>query len=318
LLTSLEGGDDRVRIRLARPLTALLCLAAFATAAAPATATALTVGISDDTVAMFSQPDFTSVNISTARYLVSWNAAVTKNHQALDQARAWINAAKQAGVTPLISFGGNGNYIPSVPVYTAAIKAFVRDFPSVKLYTPWNEPDWIYRSLSRKPGLAASYFNVLVQNCHHCTIVAGDVYQPAKQLGPWLRAYRKGLRYRPAAWALHNYDDVRTHTTSQLRTMESLTSGPIWLTEISGVERRGHWPYPNQGVFAAARDENFLFSLPKRFHRVTRIYHYQWQALPWIGWDSGLIGPAGVPRPAYWTLANAAGRRTSASGSRAS
>jgi Glycosyl hydrolase catalytic core len=298
-----------VRARLANPLLLLLCLSAFATAAVPATAAAVTVGISDDTAGMFSQPNFSRLNITTARDLVFWNVAVMKNRGPLNQARAWINAAEQAGVTPLISFGGNGNYIPSVRVYTAAIKAFLHDFPSVKLYTAWNEPDWNYLSLSRHPGLAASYFNALVRYCHHCTVVAGDVYRPAAQLGPWLRAYRKGLRYRPAAWALHNYNDVRTLTTSQLRTMQSLTSGPIWLTEISGIERRGHWPYPNQSVFAAARDESFLFSLPSRFHRIARIYHYQWQAQPWIGWDSGLIGPAGVPRPAYWTLVKATASR---------
>ena len=94
--------------------------------------------------------------------------------------------------------------------------------------------------------------------------------------------------------------------------LESLTSGQIWLTEISGVERRGHWQYRNQSVFGARNDEKFLFSLPRTFHRVTRIYHYQWQGTVETkntGWDSGLIGPLGVPRPAYWVLAKAAGAR---------
>jgi Glycosyl hydrolase catalytic core len=295
--------------RLARRLLPLICLCACAGVAAPAAASAVTVGISDDSSAMFSQHYFLNVNITTARYLVFWNAAVMKDHGPLNQARAWINAAQKSGVTPIVSFGGNGNYIPSVPVYTAAIKAFLRDFPSVKVYTPWNEPDWVYRSLSRNPGLAASYFNVLVRYCHHCTIVAGDVYLPAPQLGPWLRAYRRGLRHRPAAWALHDYHDVRSHTTAQLRTMMSLTSGPIWLTEISGVERRGHWQYPNQSVAAAGRDESFLFSLPKRFPRVARIYHYQWESSPIAPWDSALLGANGAPRAAYWTLSKAAGLR---------
>jgi hypothetical protein len=138
------------------------------------------------------------------------------------------------------------------------------------------------------------------------------VYLPAPQLGPWIRAYKRYLHGRPSVWALHNYYDVRTHTTSQLQTMESLTSGQIWLTEISGVERRGHWPYPNQSVTAAARDESFLFSLPGRFPRVTRIYHYQWQGThpsKDTGWDSGLLYPNGTPRPAYHVVAVAAGLR---------
>jgi hypothetical protein len=261
---------------------------------------------------MFTNQYFLRLNLPTARYITYWNTAVMKNRTALHAAQKWINAAQSAGVTPLISFGGNGNYIPTVSQYTAAVRAFLHDFPTVKTFTAWNEPDWAYRSLTRHPGLAASYFNALVRNCKHCTVAAGDVYLPSPQLGSWLRTYRRGLRYRPAAWALHNYYDVRTHTTSQIRTMQSLTSGPIWLTEISGLERRGHWPYPSQSAAAAGRDESFLFSLPKRFPRITRIYHYQWQGTvdtKNTGWDSGLIGPGGVPRPAYWALAKAAGLR---------
>jgi hypothetical protein len=196
------------------------------------------------------------------------------------------------------------------------VRAFIHRFPKVKRYTAWNEPDWPYRSLSKHPRKAAWFFNALVRSCHHCTVLAGDVYLPTKKdrwshgltLGSWVRAYRKGLQFRPAGWALHNYYDIRTHTTNQLQTLMKLTSGPIWLDEISGVERRGHWPYRNQSVNAATRDEQFLFSLAHRFRRISRIYHYQWQANPFVGWDSGLLGPDGTPRPAYYVVQHAAGR----------
>ncbi len=291
------------RLRRLLPLT---CLCVLAVAAAPAAASAkLMVGVSDNNFYMFGAPRFQKLHVSTARDIVFWNAAVTKNKTALNTARTWITLAKETGATPLISFTGNGNYIPTVAQYTAAVKAFIRDFPSVKLYTAWNEPDWIYHSLSRNPRLAAAYFNALVKACRGCTIVAGDLYRPASELGPWIRAYKAGLHYRPAAWALHPYDDIRSHTTSQIRTMEANTSGPIWLDEISGVEVRGHWQYRNQGVVAAGRDEKFLFSLPKRFPRIARIYHYQWQASPKTPWDSALIGPLGAPRPAYYTFVDA-------------
>ena len=196
-------------------------------------------------------------------------------------------------------------------MYTAAIKAFLHDFPQVKTYTPWNEPDWIYRpGLANHPALAAGYFNALAYWCHHCTIVAGEVYRPAKHgLASWVRAYARALHAKPKAWALHPYDDVRSHTTSQLQAFESVTSGPIWLTEISGVERRGHWGFPNQSPNGANSDERFLFDLPKRFKRIQRIYHYQWQAVAAAPWDSGLVGPLGKPRPAYYTVRNAAGGR---------
>jgi hypothetical protein len=230
-----------------------------------------------------------------------------RNKTQLNAARKWIHYAQVVHVRPMISFAGNGDYVPSVAVYTAAIKAFLHDFPQVKIYAPWNEPDWIFRpSLANNPSLAAGYFNTLAFWCHRCTIVAGDVYRPSNQnLAGWVRSYSRALHARPAAWALHPYDDIRSHTTSQIRAMESVTSGPIWLTEISGVLRRGHWGFPNQGPNGANNDERFLFSLPKRDHRIQRIYHYQWQAVTYAPWDSGLLGPQGKPRPAYWTFANA-------------
>lgn len=304
--------------RLRRFLLPITCVCVLAGAALPAGAAAkAAVGISDNGAGMFSSSLFNRLNITTARLVVPWNAAVLRNRSQLNAARAWIRAAEAHGVQPLISFGGQGgaagNYIPPTSVYTAAIKAFLRNFPEIKLYTPWNEPDWVYRpKLANNPRLAASYFNSLVRWCRGCTVAAGDLYLPNPQLGRWIRAYRRYLSVRPKAWALHNYYDVRTHGAGQIRTLQSLTSGQIWLTEIGGVERRGHWQFANQSVFAAARDESFLFSLPRSFPRVTRIYHFEWQGTfdgPHTGWDSGLIGPLGRPRPAYWTVAKAAGLR---------
>jgi hypothetical protein len=302
--------------RLSRFVLPFSCACALAGAALPSTAAAkLTVGISDNGTAMFTNSYFTKLNITTARDMVPWNSAITPDKTALNLAKAWVNAAQRAGVQPMISFtapgGPAGNYVPTTKVYTAAIKAFLHSVPSVKTYAPWNEPDWIYRpKLANNPRLAASYFNALARWCKHCTVVAGDVYLPAPQLRKWIQAYEKGLASRPKAWALHNYYDVRTHTSSQLRAMESVTSGQIWLTEISGVIRRGHWQFRNQSAAAAGRDESYLFSMPKRSTRITRIYHYQWQGTvdtPTTGWDSGLLGPTGVPRPAYYVLAKAAG-----------
>src|SRR5947209_16224950 len=130
----------------------------------------LTVGIGDNGAAMFSSSRFRAMHPQSARQIVFWNVAVMRNRKYLGYARSWIRAAESAGVKPLISFGGNGNYIPTVRQYTAAVKAFLHDFPEVKLYTAWNEPDWIYRpQLADNPGLAASYFNALVRVCHRCT-----------------------------------------------------------------------------------------------------------------------------------------------------
>jgi hypothetical protein len=304
--------------RLSRFVLPFSCACALAGAALPSTAAAkVAVGISDNGPAMFSQHNFLRLNLTVARDMVPWNAAITRDKTTLRAAQAWVKAAQNAGAQPMISFtapgGSAGNYVPSTAVYTAAIKAFLHSVPSVKTYAPWNEPDWTFRpKLAGNPRLAASYFNALARWCKKCTVVAGDVYLPAPQLGSWIKTYKTGLAVKPKAWALHNYYDVRTHSSAQLRTMEALTSGQIWLTEISGVIRRGHWGYPNQSTAAAGRDEGYLFSMPKKFPRIARIYHYQWQGTvdtANTGWDSGLIGPGGVPRPAYWAVAKATGLR---------
>jgi hypothetical protein len=296
----------------------LLVLFWGAAAAAPASAGAVTVGISDQSPAMFSSPYFKALHIKQARLMVAWNAAVMRNRTALNQARAWIAAAQADGVQPLIDFqadpGKAGNYVPTVKQYTMAVKAFIHDFPTIKQYVPWNEPDWIYRSLSRNPRLAAEYYNALVQACGGgCTVVAGDLYLDAGHLGAWVRAYEKWVRYRPRVWALHPYDDIQGHTTSQIQVMlKYMTPGAqLWLTEISGVVRRGHWHggLLHQSLAKQAADERFLFSLPSRFRRITRIYHYQWQGTvpsPNTGWDSGLLNPNGTPRPAYYVVRKAA------------
>src|SRR5947209_19675507 len=140
--------------RFARRLLPIGAFCALAFAAAPSPAGArLTVGVSDNIPSMFSEHSFLRLHVRIARDIVEWNVAVTRNHAGLNEVRDWLNAARAAHVTPMISFnadpGAAGNYIPSIPVYTAAIKAFIHDFPWAKTYTPWNEPDFIYRNLAK-------------------------------------------------------------------------------------------------------------------------------------------------------------------------
>jgi polysaccharide biosynthesis protein PslG len=305
--------------RTLRVMLSIVACAGFG-AAVPVSAGAVTIGIADSNTAMFSDPRFLALGITTARYVIPWDV-VTRRADRGDLAafRAWLRGAQAAHATPLISFGADftnpaANYVPTVSQYKSAVQAFLKDFPQIKDYTAWNEPDFSYRSLARNPALAANYFNTLVGLCRGCKVLAGDVYLPTSgtayidhavaTLGPWLRAYIKGLHHRPAGWALHDYTEIRARSTSQLRTLMSMTSGPIWLDETGGVLRRGHWQYRNQSAAAAARDEQYLLSVSNRYHRIAAIYHYEWRGSSSAGWDSGLIAPNGRPRPAYNLLLN--------------
>jgi hypothetical protein len=296
--------------RLVRSRTlvvALLALCFALTGLAASASARVAVGISDENNTFFYDKKFSKLHVKVARMTIPWDTMTMRHSLWRNRVEAWLTAASIDHVSPLISFGLDTGYVPSSGVYRAAVARFLKQYPRVHNYTAWNEPDWIYLSLAHNPRLAASYFNELTTLCgRHCTVAAGDAYLPTPALGSWLRAYIGGLHHRPRAWALHPYDDVRGHVTSQLRTLERYTSGSIWLDEIGGVESRGHWAFPdNQSVNAANRDERYLFSLPKRHHRITAIYHYLWQAYRQAPWDSGLIASNGRPRPAYYTFAAA-------------
>jgi hypothetical protein len=290
-------------------------------AAAPAAGEAVTIGVGDWNPAIFSTARFHALHATVARDVVPWDVATRRSNRGeLALVGSWIRAAQAAHVRPLISFGADfsgaaASYTPSIKEYRRAVGAFLKRFKQVKDYTAWNEPDFSWRRLARMPQLAAGYFNALYNMCHGCTIAAGDLYLPTSgpatinharaRLGSWLREYIRGLRHRPRAWALHDYHEVRDHNSAQLRTLMSMTSGPIWLDETGGVLRRGSWR--RQSAARAANDEKFLISLSRRYRRVSRIYHYQWLGSPSsAGWDSGLLTPQGAPRPAYWVLRSAA------------
>ena len=305
--------------RMSRVIVSIVCAIGFGVAV-PATAGAVTIGIGDQNPAMFSDPRFAALGITTARDVIPWDI-VTRRADRGDLAafRGWLSAAEAANVTPFISFGADyrnpaANYVPSRGAVQDRGEGVPEGVPADQ------ELHRLERAglLLPQPGPQAGAGRQLLQRAvrdvpplHRAgrgCVPAGHgtafIDHSVATLAPWLRAYVKGLHHRPGGWALHDYTEVRGRNTSQLRVLMSMTSGPIWLDETGGVLRRGHWQYHNQSAAAAAQDEQFLLSLSKRFHRIARIYHYQWQANPLAGWDSGLIAADGQPRPAYTVLLN--------------
>jgi hypothetical protein len=54
---------------------------------------------------------------------------------------------------------------------------------------------------------------------------------------------------------------------------------------------------------AAAKALRHVLRLACLSRRIRRVYVYNWQApLVVTGWDSGIVGPRGRPRPAYHVL----------------
>jgi hypothetical protein len=154
-------------LKVARRICLTLACTLACVAALPAAAGAVVIGIGDGNPAMFSDPRFLALHVTTARDVIPWDIVTRRADKGdLQRFRVWLNAAEKDHVSPLISFGADytnpaANYVPTVAQYKKAVSAFLKKFPQIKDYTPWNEPDFSYRRLAKEPALAANYFNTL-------------------------------------------------------------------------------------------------------------------------------------------------------------
>jgi hypothetical protein len=322
---------------LLRPFGALaLALAAAALAlASPAEAQAaasapgariashVSVGISDQSVAVFADPRLQWLGVRVARVVVPWD--VVRRRRELGWYAAWLRAARAHGIEALVAFNADPSHqhqLPSTSAYGSAVQAFMALFPWVHDYTPWNEENHPLQPTAANPRRAAEYFNWLSAHCSSCTVTAADVLDIAN-MAPWLRRFRRWAHH-PRLWGLHDYVDLWQGTNRRLGLLLRTVPGEVWITETGGVVWRWERPvgahrarfvvHPEaQAALTAAR----LRSAATASRRVTRIYYYQWRVphtLGWarahrtLSWDSGLMRPDCSPRPAFSVLARLVGR----------
>jgi len=296
---------------MTRIALAAVMLALVAAPAAPASAT-LTVGIGDQNVPTFQQPLYLQLGLPIARVMVPWNAALRPRYRAFTS--DWLAAVKAAGARPFVTFGrwsGQSNKPPSVAAYRRAFKAFRRAYPQVHEYATWNEANNQAQPTWRRPGLVASYYNVMRAGCRGCRIVAADVLDTISA-PRWLTRFMRGVRGpRPRLWGLHNYIDVnRHHSIAFGGTARVLAAvpGQVWLTETGGLAQTAALRF---NLRRAARAMHYLFRIADAHRgRITRIYVYNWRGVvtartakrhrKW--WDSGITDPNGKPRPSYFAL----------------
>jgi hypothetical protein len=276
------------------PLALLLCVLL-----APAAASARpTVGIGDQNPTAFQDRKMHKLkHLKVARLVIEWDWY--KDAQAAAHARWWMSTVTAAHMRPLITFNRNWNHsgrkkVPSLKAYKKSFKEFRRQFPKVRDFSAWNEPNAKEQPFYRKPAKAAKYFNALRSACKKCTIVAGDV-NDGKNMVRWLKTYKRHLR-KPKVWALHNYkDSTSKHTRGTTRTFLRTVRGSVWLTETGGLTNRG-------GLKGQATAVKRIFQLARSSKRIKRLYFYQWRAVRHSHWDSAFLTRKGKPRPAYYTL----------------
>lgn len=244
-------------------------------------------------------------------------------------AYSWIKAAVEADPErePLVSFQkrrskGGETLLPDPKTkYRAAVKAFMDQFPAVRLYTAWNEPNYKQPTQGTNPDLheshawfAGRYWRHLNQLCERgkrCVVAAGDFVDNASLHVRYRSQYFKGMGSpkKVAVWAYHPYGAIKYGANSSAgrrftRFAEAdLTHGAeIWLTE-GGTDLR-RLDGDSATKLAKQRDDldRFLNSSSGQFNhpKVKRFYYYEWYGQR--SGDSGLVGqggqPAGEPRSA--------------------
>ena len=306
----------------------LPCLVALSVCAiapsAQAAKTTYKTGVSDQVAASFLNPLYTTLGMSTARYITPYDVMTlpigTRQRSELD---AWIANARNAGQDILISFEhshtrGRERRIPNTREFAKDLKLFMRAYPDVRSISPWNEANrcqravgtgadlfYVGQPICHKPKQAALYYNTTVKTCKQlkrtCRVVALDVLDQnnVKPTTRYIRTFLKTARPFPKIWGFHNYSDTNRFSTKRTKAMlKASRRGEVWLTETGGIVKFGQsFPFDTQ---RAARALGCMFTIAKSNKRIKRLYISNFAAAqPESSFDAGLVNTDGSARPGW-------------------
>ena len=122
-----DADKGALRIPMRRPFRTLLLVSALtAVVALPASASAVTVGVSDQQASTFTNPLFKPLKMKVARYVAPYDVATTGGTQQAAW-ESWLHAARAAHQTVLVSFehsrDSHYNRAPSVSASTPKRRA---------------------------------------------------------------------------------------------------------------------------------------------------------------------------------------------------
>ena len=296
---------------------AALCAMAIVPAAAPA-AFNVSVGIGDQSAAMFDNANFQALRVKKVRYFIKWDAVDRPGE--LAAADAYVNRARAAGAQVFMHVSSNNlarrrAKLPSVARYRTKVKALVDRYrpQGVRTWGPMNEANHDSQPTWKNPKRAAQFFLAMRSMCSGCTIVALDVLDQ-RGVDRYIRRFYRALgRRRSLAKivGIHNYSDTNryrsTGTRLILRTVKRYNRrAQFWLTETGGVAKFGSSFKCNARRPAAAERRQakavkYMFTLTKRFRRdIKRLYIYNFTGADCLGrFDAGIVRGNGTPRPAY-------------------
>src|SRR4051794_20662547 len=296
-----------------RTTIVVVALAALALCAPPAHAN-YRVGLSEQDARVFSQPGWQALKLKRVRYIVSWD--YLKDPIQVADTATFMNAAHAAKQDVLVMFTAHRGFYaksryskakacraPSSSAYKTAVRKFIKAYPWVKTYAPWNEANHVSQPTAKSPARAAAYYDVLRKAAgSKRTVLAADVLDSSNTRG-WLRSFLRYSHGRGRIWGLHNYAAVNRRRASSLTNVLRTVPGEVWLTETGGITT--FLPNFKTSASRAASATKYMFQLADRYDsrrrgmrsKVTRLYVYRWFGETGT-WDSGLVNPDGSPRPA--------------------
>jgi hypothetical protein len=269
-------------------------------------------GIGDEQTEMFTDKLWRQLHTSIVRYIVPYDAAYSPTDLAL--VGSWITAARVQKQRILIAFYHSRRtplLMPSMGIYQRDVKKFMKLFPQVREYQPWNEANRGYvRNMFASPSAVASaqYYQALKRACPSCTVVGLDILDqqnvlPSLNYIAQFKAEIGRLRtVMPSVWGLHNYSDTNRGSSLRTRAILAAVPGQVWLTETGGIVNFGP-SFPNvsgSGLTRAARALSYMFSLASSNSRIKRLYIFQWTgSAASARFDAGLTDVHFKPRPGY-------------------
>jgi hypothetical protein len=293
-----------------------MCALTVALAAPAASHADPLIGIGDQQATMFSNPLYQALDVPIVRYIAPYDA-INSGPDAR-RADAFIRAAQANGAKVLVAFYHsrvNPERMPSTSAYTRAVQKFVKAFPYVREYQPWNEANrgnvpGQFRSPSARQ--AASYYMALRRVCSGCTVTGLDLLDGAnmKPSLAYLKQFQRYARPAPRIWGLHNYSDTNRHSSTRTRAVLRAVKGDVWLTETGGIVKFGsNFPGGSKGQKRAAGALRYMFQLADMSSRIKRLYIFQWTGSnSRARFDAGLTNPNGSARPGYSVVKQQIGR----------
>jgi hypothetical protein len=283
----------------------------------------LIAGISDESGSMFTNPYYKLLGVKNARFVTNYDAAL-RNPLDTDE---WMAAARATGQQIVVAFNpGYGSQCPNRPCslpsasqYTKAFIAFHKRYPYVKIYQPWNEVNSTTQPTWTKPQAVVTYYAIVKKYCKGCTVLGADIEDlvtPKKAdyvnyIKTLLADFKKAHVAIPQVWGIHNYEDVNYFHSTDTAEMLKLLPGQIWMTETGGIS---YFETGAQKVllkYSLSRQERataWMMKLALRYpKRIARLYVYSFLDSsvpdgPNNRFDSALLGPDGLPRPAWYEL----------------